>query len=74
MLSARLGLVPFKGGKQGLLSFLKWFKKPEEDADDKFEKAFDYNTVVLHLKIECTRNEKAEKGETDPKKLYHNAQ
>src|SRR5580658_4961830 len=32
VLAARLGLVPFKGGKEGLLNFLKWFKKPDEDA------------------------------------------
>lgn len=38
-----------------------------------FDKSFDYNTIVLHLKIECTRNGAAERGERDPKKLYHNA-
>jgi DNA-directed RNA polymerase I and III subunit RPAC1 len=76
VLAQRLGLVPFKGGRTGLLDFLKWFKKPEEDAegDKQWEKAYDYNTIILHLKIECTRNADAEKGEKDPKKLYHNAQ
>lgn len=76
VLAARLGLVPLKGGREGLLQFLKWFKKPEEssDPDQQFDKSFDHNTIVLHLKIECTRNENAEKGERDPTKLYHNAQ
>ena len=76
VLSARLGLVPFKGGRDGLLQFLKWFKKPDENEppETQFEKAFDYNTISLHLKIECTRNEEAEKGEKDPRKLYHNSQ
>jgi DNA-directed RNA polymerase I and III subunit RPAC1 len=75
VLAARLGLVPFKGGKEGLLSFLKWFPKPGEDSptDEQFTKAYDYNTIRLSLKIECTRNESAAKGETDPLKLYHNA-
>jgi DNA-directed RNA polymerase I and III subunit RPAC1 len=75
VLAARLGLVPLKGGKEGLLSFLKWFKKPEEDApaEEQFSKAYDYNTIALSLKIECTRNENAAPGEKDPHKLYHNA-
>ena len=30
VLAARLGLVPFTGGREGLLDFMKWFKKPEE--------------------------------------------
>ena len=76
VLAARLGLVPLKGGKEGLLQFLKWFKKPDENdpPETQFEKSFDYNTIVLHLKIECTRNGDAERGEKDPRKLYHNAQ
>ncbi|KAG0650803.1 DNA-directed RNA polymerases I and III subunit RPAC1 [Hyphodiscus hymeniophilus] len=75
VLAARLGLVPFKGGKAGLLKYLKWFKKPQEDGpeDEKFDHCYDYNTIVLHLNIECTRNEDAERGEKDPLKLYHNA-
>jgi len=74
VLAARLGLVPFKGGKDGLLNFLRWFKKPEEgETESLFERAMHWNTIVLNLKIECTRNEQAAKGETDPLKLYHNA-
>ena len=75
VLAARLGLVPLKGGKQGLLEFLKWFPKPEEDTtgEEQFTKAYDYNTISLSLRVECTRNNNASKGETDPRKLYHNA-
>lgn len=75
VLAARLGLVPVKGGKQGLLEFLKWFPKPDEETsgEEQFSKAYDYNTISLSLKVECTRNENAAKGETDPRKLYHNA-
>ncbi|PMD31176.1 RBP11-like subunits of RNA polymerase [Hyaloscypha variabilis F] len=68
VLSARLGLVPFKGSKQGLLEFLKWNDSEGEERND-----VDHNTVLLELKIKCTRNEAAAKGETDPLKAYHNA-
>ena len=56
-------------------SFLKWFPRPGPDtpAEDRFAKGFDYNTVVLELKAECTNDETAEKGEKDPTKLYKNA-
>jgi len=30
VLAQRLGLVPFTGDRDGLLNFLKWYKKPEE--------------------------------------------
>jgi DNA-directed RNA polymerases I and III subunit RPAC1 len=75
VLASRLGLVPLRGGKEGLLSFLKWFPKASEDSttEDQLNKAYDYNTIDLSLKIECTRNESAVKGETDPLQLYHNA-
>ena len=71
VLAQRLGLVPLKGGKHGLLNWLRWWKKPEEGEDQ--TNSFDYNTVMLSLKIACTRNEKAAPGETDPLKAYHNA-
>jgi DNA-directed RNA polymerase I and III subunit RPAC1 len=75
VLAARLGLVPLRGGKEGLLSFIKWFKKPAEDTPEgeQFSKAYDYNTICLSLKAECTRNENAAKGELDPTKLYNDA-
>jgi DNA-directed RNA polymerase I and III subunit RPAC1 len=76
VLAARLGLVPFKAlgsGKEALLYNMKWFKKPDEEQHSEGSGSFDYNTIVLHLKIQCERNEGAEKGERDPRKLYHNA-
>ncbi len=73
VLAQRLGLVPFKGGKEGLLEYLTWFPKPEEGQERDDTKSFDYNTILLELKIECTRNPTASKGETDPRKAYHNA-
>lgn len=75
VLAARLGLVPFKGGKKGLLEWMKWFQKPEDGVEEgeEFAKAFDYNTIAMELKIECTRNNDAEDGETDPLLAYHNA-
>lgn len=54
------------------LNWLKWFKKPTEE-DPEGSAASDYNTVVMKLEVECTRNENAAKNETDPTKLYHNA-
>jgi len=33
----------------------------------------DYNTVVMHLRVQCTYNESAEKDERDPKKRFHNS-
>lgn len=72
VLAARLGLVPFKGSKEGIKNFLKFYKKPTEE-DPTPGEAYDYNTVTLNLKVECTRNEEAAKAETDPHKAYHNA-
>jgi DNA-directed RNA polymerases I and III subunit RPAC1 len=70
VLAQRLGLVPLKGSKQGLLEFLKWYNPP---AEGEAPNAVDSNTILLGLKIACTRNENAAKGETDPLKAYHNA-
>ncbi|KAK0624705.1 DNA-directed RNA polymerase [Bombardia bombarda] len=71
VLAHRLGLIPFKGGREGLHTFLKWKKKPAEGTDD--NNLFDYNTVMLSLNVECTHNEDAAEGETDPNKLYRHA-
>lgn len=71
VLAQRLGLVPLKGSKEGL-KWLKWFKKPTEE-DPEGSEPSDYNTVVMKLYIECTKNTNARKAETDPTKLYHNA-
>ena len=75
VLAQRLGLVPFRCANDGILNYLKWFPKPAEDADDeeRFAKCFDHNTIHLRLKVECTRNPDAARGEKDPRKLYNNA-
>lgn len=72
VLAHRLGLIPFKGGKEGLLKFLKWWRKPEP-GQDPYSTTFDFNTVSLSLNVECTKNEDADPNEDDPTKLYHNA-
>lgn len=72
VLAHRLGLIPFKGGREGLRDFLKWHKKPEGD-EEPYAGCFDYNTVRLELDVTCTVNKDAAPGETDPRKAYHNA-
>lgn len=73
VLAQRIGLVPFKGGKRGMLDFLRWYKKPEEGSDAEPRPALDNDTILLELKVECTRNTEAARGENDPTKAYHNA-
>lgn len=72
MLAHRLGLIPFKGGREGLQDFLKWYKKPAE-GEDPYANCFDWNTVRLVLNVTCTVNKDADPRETDPLKAYHNA-
>jgi DNA-directed RNA polymerase I and III subunit RPAC1 len=69
VLSHRIGLVPLTGAEKGL-RWLRWEKRKEGQEP---ATAADYNTIVMKLQIECTANKEAKKGETDPKKLYHNA-
>lgn len=71
VLAHRLGLIPFKGGKSGLFEFMKWYKKPT--GDDDFDGAYDFNTVKLELKIQCTRRQDAAPGETDPRKIFNHS-
>ncbi|CAK7267267.1 DNA-directed RNA polymerase core subunit rpc40 [Sporothrix epigloea] len=74
VLAHRLGLIPFRGGKEGLRNFIKFWKRPAADADpSEFPTSFDYNTLKLDLRVECTRNTAAAASETDPTKLYHHA-
>lgn len=70
VLCQRLGLVPFQGGKKGIREFLKWHAKSENENENT---KFDFNTIILSLKVECKRNKEAARGETDPLKAYHNA-
>lgn len=73
VLAQRLGLIPLKGSVEGI-NWMHWFKKPSED-DDGAEPNMpsDFNTVVLRLEVECTKNRDADKDELDPRKLYNNA-
>ena len=75
VLAHRLGLVPLQGDKDGL-RWLRWFKRATED-DPRGDTPSDYNTIILHLDVECSWQEGGmemyKKGETDPKKLYHNS-
>ena len=72
VLSHRLGLIPFRGGHEGLHKFLKWWRKPTDEAlvNNSY---YDYNTVSLRLEVRCEHNDKAAAGETDPTKLYKHA-
>ncbi|OJJ47243.1 hypothetical protein ASPZODRAFT_96121 [Penicilliopsis zonata CBS 506.65] len=72
VLAARLGLIPLKGSVEGI-NWMRWFKKPTEDDPEGGSSPADYNTIVLHLSVECTKNPNAAPGEQDPRKLYHNA-
>ncbi|KAH7162890.1 DNA-directed RNA polymerase [Dactylonectria estremocensis] len=72
VLAHRLGLIPFKGGREGLHDFLKWHKKPEA-GEDPYAGCFDWNTVRLELNVECTVNPDASPTENDPLKAYNNA-
>ncbi|KAG4306286.1 hypothetical protein PORY_000274 [Pneumocystis oryctolagi] len=66
ILAQRLGLVPIKANPD----LFTWFIKPDANQEPK---PTDYDTVVLSLKVACTRNPKASKNETDPEKLYINS-
>lgn len=70
VLAQRLGLIPLKGSVEGL-NWMRWFKKStdEEPGSD----SSDFNTVVLRLDVECTKNPNAAPGEDDPRKLYDHA-
>lgn len=75
VLAHRLGLIPFRGGREGLRDFMRWRKPPPEGAtqEEAFATCYDYNTVRLELNVTCTVNKDAHPGETDPHKAYHNA-
>ncbi|KAI9698434.1 MAG: DNA-directed RNA polymerases I and III subunit RPAC1 [Candelina mexicana] len=72
VLAQRLGLVPLKGSRDGI-RWMKWFYKSSEENPEGASVPVDYNTIVLRLQVECTKNEAAKKGEQDPTKLYNNA-
>lgn len=73
VLAQRLGLIPLKGSVEGI-NWMHWFQKPSEDEEGSSgDGPTDYNTVVLHLNVECTKNPNAEEDEQDPRRLYNNA-
>ncbi|KAG5519158.1 hypothetical protein PMAC_002246 [Pneumocystis sp. 'macacae'] len=66
ILAQRLGLIPIKANPD----FFTWFTKPDANQEPR---PTDYDTVVLSLKVACTKNPKASENETDPEKLYINS-
>ncbi|KAJ5482795.1 DNA-directed RNA polymerase I and III subunit RPAC1 [Penicillium diatomitis] len=73
VLASRLGLIPLKGSVEGI-NWMHWYRKPSEDDDGPAPPGpSDFNTVVMQLAVECTKNPDAAQDETDPRKLYHNA-
>ena len=72
MLAHRIGLIPLKGSVEGL-NWIKWFRLPKEGDPSSGSTPADYNTIVLKLDVECTKNPNAKPDEDDPTKLYHNA-
>lgn len=53
---------------------MRWYRKPAEDEEPSEEDGpSDFNTVVMHLDVECTKNRDAHPEEEDPRKLYHHA-
>lgn len=78
ILAQRLGLVPLNVDpslieiKEG--GYVLWscypglnHLRPAPDV------ATDRNTIVFRLQVTCTRNKKIVRGETDPERLYNNA-
>ncbi|KAL8933361.1 MAG: hypothetical protein Q9211_005822 [Gyalolechia sp. 1 TL-2023] len=75
VLSHRLGLIPLTGNPAGL-RWLRQYRKPtDEDPDGTGVQ--DNNTVVMKLKVECTKadnyDDLTKKGEDDPRLLYKHA-
>ena len=73
VLTHRLGLIPFKGGREGLLNFHQWWWTKPEEGISAFPNTFDFNTAMLELRVACTRNKEAAKNENDLKKLYNHS-
>ncbi|KAL8688987.1 MAG: hypothetical protein Q9218_005235 [Villophora microphyllina] len=75
VLAHRLGLIPLTGNPAGL-RWLQQYQKPTDEDPDGSGVA-DINTIVLKLKVECTKADNYDdlnkKGEDDPRLLYKNA-
>jgi DNA-directed RNA polymerase I and III subunit RPAC1 len=73
VLAQRLGLIPLKGSVDGI-NWMRWYRKPAEDEEPSEDDGpSDFNTVVMHLVVECTKNANAHPDEEDPRKLYNHA-
>ncbi|CAI7564261.1 DNA-directed RNA polymerase I and III subunit RPAC1 [Penicillium manginii] len=73
VLAQRLGLIPLKGSVDGI-NWMRWYRKPTEDEEPSEDDGpSDFNTVVMHLDVECTKNTDAHPAEEDPRKLYNHA-
>lgn len=72
ILAHRLGLVPLKGSREGL-NWLHWSKPPSEGDPESGPDPTDYNTIVMKLRAECTKNPDARGDEDDPQVLYDHA-
>ncbi|GHJ88372.1 hypothetical protein NliqN6_4774 [Naganishia liquefaciens] len=66
VLAHRLGLVPIKVDPRKV----KWKPQPTPDLA---ETANDENTIVFGLTVTCSRRPNVRRDETDPEKLYENA-
>ncbi|KAL8809221.1 MAG: hypothetical protein Q9223_003336 [Gallowayella weberi] len=75
VLSHRLGLIPLTGNPAGI-QWLHQYRKPTDDDPDG-SGVQDNNTIVMKLKVECTKADNYEeldkKGEDDPRLLYKHA-
>ena len=72
VLTHRLGLVPLQGSINGL-DMTDTFLRADPENDIVGSTHADYNTMVMHLHVECTHNEAADPNERDPKKRFHNS-
>ena len=71
--SHRLGLVPLTGSKAGF-ERLKWYNTEDEEKGIAGElEATDLNTIMMNLRIECSRNPDASPDEIVKKKKYINS-
>lgn len=73
VLASRLGLIPLKGGRDGINNMTR-IKKAEDGVQSVLS---DYNTVVLNLDVECKWKKdglaKLKQGIEDANQLYENA-
>ncbi|KAF2118397.1 DNA-directed RNA polymeras-like proteines I and III subunit RPAC1 [Lophiotrema nucula] len=75
VLAHRMGLVPLTASRKGL-DWMSWYREPTEE-DRGSGQPMDYNACQLRLEAACTWLDddainRANRGETDPNKLYKN--